>query len=101
MRAAYPQVGDRMPSSDPGPWLPGVILNVKGGVGQEMNLQTSHSNSCPSAVTMPFSVIFVIGATGFDVSKCPQYPLVGQNGVNLAQKWKDEPTSYLSVLDMT
>lgn len=39
----------------------------------------------------------MVCATGFDVSKCPQYPLVGQNGVNLAQKWKDEPTSYLSV----
>ncbi|KAF9888521.1 hypothetical protein FE257_008628 [Aspergillus nanangensis] len=39
----------------------------------------------------------LICATGFDVSKCPRYPLVGQNGVNLAEKWKDEPTSYLSV----
>lgn len=39
----------------------------------------------------------MVCATGFDVSKCPQYPLVGQNGVNLAQKWKDEPTSYMSV----
>ncbi|GAM33513.1 hypothetical protein TCE0_011r00460 [Talaromyces pinophilus] len=39
----------------------------------------------------------LICATGFDVSKCPQYPLVGQNGVNLAEKWKYEPNSYLSV----
>ncbi|KXG46721.1 uncharacterized protein PGRI_034670 [Penicillium griseofulvum] len=44
-----------------------------------------------------FECDVLVCATGFDVSKCPQYPLVGQNGVNLAQKWKDEPTSYLSV----
>jgi hypothetical protein len=39
----------------------------------------------------------VVCATGYDVSKRPRYPLVGQNGADLAEKWKDEPTSYLSV----
>lgn len=39
----------------------------------------------------------MVCATGYDVSKCPRYPLVGQDGVNLADKWKYEPTSYLSV----
>lgn len=36
-------------------------------------------------------------ATGFDVSYRPPYPIVGLNGTSLADKWKDEPESYLSV----
>ncbi|KAK5202989.1 hypothetical protein LTR96_011122 [Exophiala xenobiotica] len=44
-----------------------------------------------------FKCDVIVCATGFDVSKCPRYPIVGQNGVSLAEKWKDEPTSYLSV----
>ncbi|KAJ9646739.1 hypothetical protein H2204_000431 [Knufia peltigerae] len=44
-----------------------------------------------------FDCDVIVCATGFDVSKCPRYPIVGQNGVALAEKWKDEPTSYLSV----
>ena len=39
----------------------------------------------------------MVCATGFDVSHCPHYPIVGRNGVNLADKWKDEPESYMSV----
>ncbi|KAK3113607.1 hypothetical protein LTR53_008935 [Teratosphaeriaceae sp. CCFEE 6253] len=39
----------------------------------------------------------VVCATGFDVSHRPRYPLVGLNGVDLRDKWKDEPESYLSV----
>ncbi|KAL1955024.1 hypothetical protein VTO42DRAFT_315 [Malbranchea cinnamomea] len=35
--------------------------------------------------------------TGFDVSHCPKFPLIGLNGANLAEKWTDEPQSYLSV----
>jgi hypothetical protein len=39
----------------------------------------------------------VVCATGFDVSHCPRYPIIGQNGIDLATKWKDQPESYLSV----
>lgn len=39
----------------------------------------------------------IICATGFDVSNIPHYPVTGRNGVTLAEKWKDEPESYLSV----
>ena len=53
------------------------------------------NTNCTQVVNSYFSE--VICATGFDVSKCPQYPLIGQNGVNLAEKWKFEPNSYLSV----
>jgi len=39
----------------------------------------------------------VVCATGYDVSHRPRYPLVGLNGTDLREKWKDEPESYLSV----
>jgi hypothetical protein len=40
----------------------------------------------------------VICATGFDVSHRPRYPFIGQNNINLREKWEDEPESYISVM---
>ena len=40
----------------------------------------------------------VICATGFDVSHRPRYPFIGQKGINLREKWEDEPESYISVM---
>jgi cation diffusion facilitator CzcD-associated flavoprotein CzcO len=39
----------------------------------------------------------LVCATGFDVSNIPHFPVVGRNGMTLAEKWKDEPESYLSL----
>lgn len=39
----------------------------------------------------------IVCATGFDISQVPSFPLIGRNGVSLAEKWKDEPESYLSL----
>ncbi|KAK3055301.1 hypothetical protein LTR09_003854 [Extremus antarcticus] len=39
----------------------------------------------------------VVCATGFDVSHCPHYPIIGRNGVSLSDNWRDEPESYMSV----
>ncbi|OBT75667.1 hypothetical protein VF21_05161 [Pseudogymnoascus sp. 05NY08] len=39
----------------------------------------------------------IVCATGFDVSHCPHYPIIGRNQVSLAEKWADEPESYLSL----
>ena len=39
----------------------------------------------------------IVCATGFDVSSIPHYPVIGRNGMTLAEKWKDEPESYLSL----
>ncbi|KAB2579998.1 putative sterigmatocystin biosynthesis monooxygenase stcW [Lasiodiplodia theobromae] len=39
----------------------------------------------------------VVCATGFDVTYRPRFPVVGKNGVNLAEKWKDAPESYLGI----
>lgn len=41
--------------------------------------------------------MIVVCATGFDVSYRPQYPIVGRNGIHLADKWAEEPKSYLSL----
>ncbi|KAF2033136.1 FAD/NAD(P)-binding domain-containing protein [Setomelanomma holmii] len=40
----------------------------------------------------------VICATGFDVSHRPRYPMIGQNGINLREKWAEDPESYISVM---
>jgi cation diffusion facilitator CzcD-associated flavoprotein CzcO len=37
----------------------------------------------------------IVCATGFDVSQRPPFPVVGRNGVDLREKWKDEPESYM------
>jgi len=39
----------------------------------------------------------IICATGFDVSYRPRFPIVGKNGVDLADKWKVCPESYLGL----
>ncbi|CAG8063401.1 unnamed protein product [Penicillium nalgiovense] len=44
-----------------------------------------------------YPVDVVVCATGFDVSHCPYYPVSGRDGVSLADKWADEPESYLSL----
>ncbi|KAF2172704.1 hypothetical protein M409DRAFT_16665 [Zasmidium cellare ATCC 36951] len=44
-----------------------------------------------------FECDIVVCATGFDVSHRPQYPIIGQKNVDLRDKWKADPLSYLSV----
>ena len=39
----------------------------------------------------------VVCATGFDVTYKPRFPIVGKNGVDLAEKWKVLPESYLGL----
>ncbi|PMD27582.1 flavin-binding monooxygenase-like protein [Hyaloscypha hepaticicola] len=39
----------------------------------------------------------IVCATGFDVSYKPRFPIVGQNGVELSEKWKLCPESYLGL----
>ncbi|KAI1027851.1 hypothetical protein LB503_011861 [Fusarium chuoi] len=39
----------------------------------------------------------IVCATGFDVSFVPGYTVVGQNGVSLAEQWKDAPEAYFGV----
>lgn len=44
-----------------------------------------------------FECDVIVCATGFDVSHRPKFALIGENGVNLQDKWEDEPDSYMSV----
>lgn len=39
----------------------------------------------------------IICATGFDVTYKPRFPVIGRNGVDLFEKWKVEPESYLGL----
>ncbi|KAL1599346.1 hypothetical protein SLS59_006363 [Nothophoma quercina] len=45
-----------------------------------------------------FECDVIVCATGFDVSHRPRYPLIGQNNVNLREKWAEDPESYVSVM---
>ncbi len=54
-------------------------------------------NAVHTADGQVFECDVVICATGFDVSHRPKFPLIGLNGASLAEKWADEPESYLSV----
>ncbi|VUC25597.1 unnamed protein product [Clonostachys rosea] len=39
----------------------------------------------------------LICATGFDLSFCPRFKLVGRGGCDIHEQWKDLPEAYLSV----
>lgn len=39
----------------------------------------------------------IIAATGFNTSFRPRFPLLGQNGVDLRELWKDNPASYMGL----
>jgi hypothetical protein len=40
----------------------------------------------------------VVCATGFDVSYRPRFPIVGQHGIDLADKWKKCPEGYMGLM---
>jgi cation diffusion facilitator CzcD-associated flavoprotein CzcO len=39
----------------------------------------------------------IVCATGFDVSFKPRWKMVGQNGVNLSEQWKDRAEAYMGI----
>ena len=39
----------------------------------------------------------IICATGFDTSFTGRFPIIGESGVSLSEKWKEIPSTYLSV----
>lgn len=44
-----------------------------------------------------YEVDVIICATGFDTSYRPQFPVIGLNGVSLAERWSNVPESYMGV----
>ncbi|KAH0831531.1 hypothetical protein AYO21_11331 [Fonsecaea monophora] len=46
-----------------------------------------------------FKVDVIVCATGFDVSFCPRFPVIGRDGKNLQDLWKEQlPAAYMSCL---
>ncbi|RAK96856.1 flavin-containing monooxygenase [Aspergillus ibericus CBS 121593] len=39
----------------------------------------------------------LVCATGFDTTFTPRFPIIGCNGLSLAERWKKTPESYLSI----
>ncbi|KAF2092546.1 FAD/NAD(P)-binding domain-containing protein [Rhizodiscina lignyota] len=39
----------------------------------------------------------IVCATGFDVTYKPRFPVIGKDGVNLYEKWRNEPEAYLGL----
>ncbi|BCS17689.1 flavin-containing monooxygenase [Aspergillus puulaauensis] len=56
---------------------------------------TEHAIHTADGQTVEVDV--VVCATGFDVSHCPHYPVIGRGRTSLAEKWEEEPKSYLSL----
>ncbi|KAJ9608745.1 hypothetical protein H2200_006516 [Cladophialophora chaetospira] len=54
-------------------------------------------NAVHTADGSVFECDVIVCATGFDVSHRPKFALIGENGVNLQDKWEHEPDSYVSV----
>ncbi|PYI13635.1 flavin-binding monooxygenase [Aspergillus violaceofuscus CBS 115571] len=50
-----------------------------------------------TATGIEHEVDVIICATGFNTSYQPRFPLIGLDGVSLADKWSDTPTSYLAI----
>lgn len=61
----------------------------------EINSISENGCVCDNGKEYPVDVL--ICATGFDTSFQPRFPLVGPDGVSLAEAWKDEPKGYLGL----
>lgn len=56
---------------------------------------TSDSIIAADGTSTPIDTI--ICASGFDTSYRPRFPIIGRDGVNLAEKWKRHPEAYLGI----
>ncbi|KAL3954162.1 hypothetical protein ACCO45_012118 [Purpureocillium lilacinum] len=48
-----------------------------------------------------YEVDVIICATGFDTSFRPQFPIIGLDGINLADRWQEVPESYIGIATPT
>lgn len=53
-------------------------------------------SSAPASEPTTVEVDAIICATGFDLSFCPRFELVGRGGESIHEAWKDVPEAYLS-----
>jgi len=54
-------------------------------------------NGCIGPDDQEYTLDVLICATGFDNSYRPRFPIIGQKGVNLADAWAKEATSYFGL----
>ncbi|KAF2100019.1 FAD/NAD(P)-binding domain-containing protein [Rhizodiscina lignyota] len=87
-------VGCRRPTPGNG-YLEALIGDKSTVFTEEIECIKPHSIVTSSGAEVEVDVI--ICATGFDTSYRPKFPLIGLDGIPLAEKWKDTPESYISV----
>lgn len=61
------------------------------------NIDQITENGCICDNGKEYAVDVLICATGFDTTFKPRFPVIGYNGDNLQDKWKDEPQSYFGI----
>ncbi|KEF55111.1 uncharacterized protein A1O9_08764 [Exophiala aquamarina CBS 119918] len=72
-------------------------IHTADGKIHEVDVCKSNSEASLCRDVLADCSILVVCATGFDVSFRPQYPTIGRDGVDLKQKWTEEPEGYFSV----
>ncbi|KAL4886057.1 putative flavin-binding monooxygenase [Aspergillus karnatakaensis] len=103
--AAKPELADWMIPSfapacrrlTPGPGYLEALVDPKVNViTTGIEKVTANAIVTTDGVSHPVDVI--VCATGFNTSFQPRFPIFGQNGVLLQEKWKLTPDSYLSII---
>lgn len=61
------------------------------------NIDAISENGCICDDGLEYSVDVLICATGFDTSFRPRFPIIGPEGNNLQDDWKDEAQSYFGI----
>lgn len=88
-------VGCRRQTPGPG-FLEAIIQDNVEMRWDDIGKMTEKGILTKSGVEIEYDVI--VCATGFDTSFKPAFPLIGRNGVSMAEKWeKDRPKAYLGM----
>lgn len=88
------EVGCRRTTPGPG-YLEAFTRRNVSLVSESISCVENNGIRTADGVLHEFDVI--VCATGFDVSHRPPWPLIGRHGIELAEAWKEEPESYLSL----
>ncbi|KAL5363724.1 hypothetical protein BJX96DRAFT_187225 [Aspergillus floccosus] len=87
-------VGCRRITPGPG-YLESLVADNVEVVYGNIDRITEKGCLCDDKKEYPVDVL--ICATGFDTSFKPRFPILGYNGENLQDKWKNEPQSYFGI----
>ncbi|KAF7554696.1 hypothetical protein G7Z17_g2715 [Cylindrodendrum hubeiense] len=87
-------IGCRRPTPGNG-YLEALTQNNVRVVTEEIDQIVSDGIQLKSSEIVKIDTL--ICATGFDLSFCPRFELIGRSGENIHEKWKDIPEAYLSL----